>query len=82
MTNPNVIRIDLEGDELTGTGNVLYDVIWFVQECMTNDRRLTGFIEDAKKADKADLEELFEVAKTQNEASWGKAVAKLKDILS
>jgi hypothetical protein len=79
MTSPIEIKVDLEGDELGGTGNLFYDVIWFIQECMTNDRRLTGFVKDAEG--NTELEEFFEDVRSKNEASWDSAVLTLRTML-
>lgn len=76
LTGPN-----LKGDEINGTENGFYDLIWLVQECMTTNRRLIGFIEDAKKENDKRLEKIFEDAKEKNEEICKKAKAKLQEML-
>ena len=77
-TSTSLVETDLDGDELNGTNNVLFDVIWFVQECKTNNRRLTGFIKDAEKAKDADLIKFFNDQQANNKASLVEAKAKAK----
>ncbi len=48
-----------EAGEITGTKDKDYNVIWFVEQCLSNVLRLETYIEDAERAGDADLAEFF-----------------------
>lgn len=65
-----------EAGEITGTKDKDYDVIWFVEQCLSNVLRLETYIEDAERADDADLAEFFRRAQetSRKGAEQGKEI--------
>jgi hypothetical protein len=51
-----------ETGQITGTRDKDYNVIWFVEQCLSNVLRLETYIEDAERAGDSDLTELFKRA--------------------
>lgn len=48
-----------EAGEITGTRDKDYDVIWFVEQCLSNVLRLETYIEDAERSEDNELAEFF-----------------------
>jgi rubrerythrin len=48
-----------EAGELTGTKDKDYNIIWFVEQCLSNVLRLETYAEDAKREGDTELEEFF-----------------------
>jgi len=48
-----------EAGELTGTMDKDYNIIWFVEQCLSNVLRLETYIEDAEREGDDDLTEFF-----------------------
>jgi hypothetical protein len=48
-----------EAGEITGTRDKDYDVIWFVEQCLSNVLRLETYIDDAERAEDNELAEFF-----------------------
>jgi hypothetical protein len=48
-----------EAGEVTGTKDKDYDVIWFVEVCLSNVLRLETYIEDAERQGDSELAEFF-----------------------
>jgi len=48
-----------EAGEITGTKDKDYNVIWFVEQCLSNVLRLETYVEDAERAGDSDLAEFF-----------------------
>ncbi|HVY77790.1 MAG TPA: hypothetical protein VG898_04725 [Solirubrobacterales bacterium] len=48
-----------EAGEVTGTMDKDYNVIWFVEQCLSNALRLETYIEDADREGDTDLADLF-----------------------
>lgn len=48
-----------EAGELTGTRDKDYDIIWFVEQCLSNVLRLETYIEDAEREGDSELAEFF-----------------------
>ncbi len=67
-----------EAGELTGTKDKDYNVIWFVEQCLSNVLRLETYIEDADRAEDAELAEFFRRAQeaSRRGADQGKALLK------
>jgi hypothetical protein len=66
-----------EAGEITGTKDKDYNVIWFVEQCLSNVLRLDTYIEDA---DRAGDEELAGFFRRAQEASR-KGAEQGKDLL-
>lgn len=48
-----------EAGELTGTMDKDYNIIWFVEQCLSNVLRLETYIEDAEREGDDDLAEFL-----------------------
>jgi hypothetical protein len=48
-----------EAGEVTGTKDKDYNVIWFVEQCLSNVLRLETYIEDAQRENDSDLADFF-----------------------
>jgi hypothetical protein len=48
-----------EAGELTGTKDKDYNIIWFVEQCLSNVLRLETYIEDAEREGDSELAEFF-----------------------
>ena len=51
-----------ETGDITGTKDKDYNVIWFVEQCLSNVLRLETYIDDAERAGDSDLAEFFKRA--------------------
>ena len=65
-----------ETGEVTGTRDKDYNVIWFVEACLSNVLRLETYIADAERDGDADLAEFFRRAQADSRkgAQQGKAL--------
>ena len=48
-----------EAGDITGTKDKDYNIIWFVEQCLSNVLRLETYIEDADRAGDSELAEFF-----------------------
>lgn len=48
-----------EAGAITGTKDKDYDVIWFVEQCLSNALRLETYIEDAEREHDTELADFF-----------------------
>jgi hypothetical protein len=48
-----------EAGEVTGTKDKDYNVIWFVEQCLSNVLRLETYVEDAERDGDSDLADFF-----------------------
>jgi len=53
------MAVQQEAGEITGTKDKDYNVIWFVEQCLSNVLRLETYIEDAQRAGDDDLADFF-----------------------
>jgi hypothetical protein len=58
-----------EGGQITGTKDKDYNIIWFVEQCLSNTLRLETYIQDAEREGDGELTEFFKRA--QNESRKG-----------
>jgi hypothetical protein len=59
---------------VTGTKDKDYNLIWYVEACLTNALRLETYIADAERGDDSELAELFR--KAQSDSKKGAEVGK------
>lgn len=66
---------DSETGHVTGTKDKDYNIIWFVEACLSNVLRLESYIADAERADDAELADFFRRAQgtSRKGAEEGKA---------
>lgn len=48
-----------ETGQITGTADKDYNVIWFVEQCLSNVLRLETYIKDAERSGDSELAEFF-----------------------
>ncbi len=48
-----------EAGEITGTKDKDYDIIWFVERCLSNVLRLETYVEDADRQEDTELADFF-----------------------
>ncbi|WP_433466957.1 hypothetical protein [Spirillospora sp. CA-128828] len=51
---------------ITGTMDKDYNLVWFVEQCLSNALRLETFIADAERAGDNELADLFRRAQTES----------------
>ena len=60
------MAIDGETGALTGTKDKDYNIIWFVEACLSNVLRLQTYIADAEREGDTDLAEFFRRAQAES----------------
>lgn len=55
-----------DSDDVSGTEDKDYNVIWFVEACLSNVQRLETYIHDAQKAGNEELAEFFRKAQAES----------------
>jgi hypothetical protein len=65
-----------EGGEITGTKDKDYNIMWFVERCLSNALRLETYVEDAEREGDKELAEFFRRAQHESRkgAEQGKAL--------
>jgi hypothetical protein len=58
-----------ETGQVTGTKDKNYNIIWFVEQCLSNALRLETYIQDAEREGDSELADFFRRA--QNESRKG-----------
>jgi hypothetical protein len=67
-----------ETGEITGTKDKDYNIIWFVEQCLSNVLRLQTYIDDANRDGDSDLADFFKRAQdaSRRGAEQGKELLK------
>ena len=55
-----------EGGQVTGTKDKDYNVIWFVEQCLSNALRLETYVQDAEREGDNELAEFFRRAQGES----------------
>ncbi len=55
-----------ETGQVTGTQDKDYNIIWFVEACLSNTLRLENYIKDAERAGDSELTEFFRRAQGES----------------
>ena len=55
-----------EGGQVTGTKDKDYNIIWFVEQCLSNALRLQTYIQDAERDGDNELAEFFRRAQGES----------------
>jgi hypothetical protein len=66
-----------EGGQVTGTKDKDYNVVWFVEQCLSNALRLETYIADAEREGDSDLADFFRRAQAESK----KGAEKGKELL-
>jgi hypothetical protein len=69
-------RMPEEGGEVTGTKDKDYNIVWFVEQCLSNTLRLETYAKDAERENDRELVEFFRRAQdtSRKGAEQGKAL--------
>jgi rubrerythrin len=70
-----------ETGQVTGTKDKDYNVIWFVEQCLSNTLRLETYSQDAEREGDSDLADFFRRAQTESKKGAEKGKEILKDRL-
>ncbi|MFC8942208.1 hypothetical protein ACFT1B_29355 [Streptomyces griseoincarnatus] len=57
---------DTETGGVTGTKDKDYDLVWYVEACLSNALRLENYVQDAERADDSEVAELFRKAQADS----------------
>jgi len=55
-----------EAGEITGTKDKDYNIIWFVEQCLSNALRLEIYIKDAEREGDSELADFFRRAQSES----------------
>jgi hypothetical protein len=55
-----------ETGQVTGTKDKDYNIIWFVEQCLSNALRLESYIQDAERAGDSELADFFRRAQGES----------------
>jgi hypothetical protein len=55
-----------EGGQVTGTKDKDYNIIWFVEQCLSNTLRLETYIQDAERDADSELADFFRRAQGES----------------
>jgi hypothetical protein len=69
-----------ETGQVTGTKDKDYNIIWFVEQCLSNVLRLESYVQDAERDGDSELTEFFRRAQgaSRNGAEQGKKLLKAR----
>lgn len=70
-----------ETGQITGTKDKDYNVIWFVEQCLSNVLRLEIYIEDAEREGDSELADFFRRAQAESRKGAEKGKAMLRERL-
>ncbi|TMK99522.1 MAG: hypothetical protein E6G34_03005 [Actinobacteria bacterium] len=66
MTSATLETQNTETGGVTGTSDKDYNIIWFLQQCLSNVLRLEIYIQDAERAEDKELAEFFRRAQAES----------------
>jgi hypothetical protein len=55
-----------EGGQVTGTADKDYNIIWFVEQCLSNALRLETYVQDAERQGDQELADFFRRAQGES----------------
>ena len=71
-----------ETGQVTGTKDKDYNLIWFVEQCLSNALRLENYIQDAERDGDSELADFFRRAQAESRKGAEQGKDKLRDRLS
>jgi hypothetical protein len=71
-----------ETGQVTGTKDKDYNLIWFVEQCLSNVLRLENYIQDAERDGDSELSELFRRAQAASHKGAEQGKQKLRQRLA
>jgi hypothetical protein len=70
-----------ETGKVTGTKDKDYNLIWFVEQCLSNALRLGTYIQDAERDGDSELADFFRRAQTESRKGAEQGKEKLRERL-
>jgi hypothetical protein len=70
-----------ETGQVTGTKDKDYNLIWFVEQCLSNVLRLEVYIQDAERDDDSELAEFFRRAQAESRKGAEQGKERLRERL-
>ena len=67
-----------EAGQITGTRDIIYDIIWFTERSLNNALRLEEYIQDAERDGDSELAEFFRKAQADSRKGGEQGKAMLK----
>jgi hypothetical protein len=71
-----------ETGQVTGTKDKDYNLIWFVEQCLSNVLRLEGYIQDADRDGDSELADFFRRAQAESRKGAEQGKEKLRERLA
>ena len=71
-----------ETGQVTGTKDKDYNLIWFVEQCLSNALRLESYVEDAERDGDAELADLFRRAQAASRKGAEQGKERLRERLA
>ena len=71
-----------ETGQITGTKDKDYNLIWFVEQCLSNALRLESYVEDAERDGDAELADLFRRAQAASRKGSEQGKERLRERLA
>ncbi|OLE38394.1 MAG: hypothetical protein AUG48_01855 [Actinobacteria bacterium 13_1_20CM_3_68_9] len=75
-------KTQTETGQVTGTKDKDYNLIWFVEQCLSNVLRLEIYIQDADRDGDSDLADFFRRAQAESRKGAEQGKQKLRDRLA
>ena len=75
-------KTQTETGQVTGTKDKDYNLIWFVEQCLSNVLRLEIYIQDADRDGDSDLADFFRRAQAESRKGAEQGKRKLRDRLA
>lgn len=66
-----------EGEQVTGTPDKDYNLVWFVEQSLSNALRLEGYVQDAERDGDEELADFFRRAQSESRKGGEKGKALL-----
>ena len=81
MTTATFETQDLETGAVTGTADKDYNLVWFLQQCLSNVLRLEIYAQDAERTGDQELAEFFRRAQSESRKGAAQSKKLLRDRL-
>jgi hypothetical protein len=75
-------KIEEETGHITGTKDKDYNLIWFVEQCLSNALRLEIFIQDAEREGDSELADFFRRAQAESRKGAEQGKERLRQALA
>jgi len=66
LTGGHAVMMTSETGQVTGTADKDYNIVWFVEQCLSNALRLEAYATDADRAGDKELADFFRRAQSES----------------